>query len=210
VSADRAADRAWGSVSHQRHTRQGTIVKITPILIATAAILALAGCTSNSTSAQGDAPVASSTASASAAPQTPRSTPTLVPRKPAPSVSALAISAVLKAKIPSVTQVVQISENKDSNNPIGRPNEYTPAATLYDSRKPCTELGVDCGATIEIWPSAALATTRVNYIQTTLKANYVLGSEYDYSHGNAVLRVAGAMKPSHEAAYLQAWYAHFG
>lgn len=44
------------------------------------------------------------------------------------------------------------------------------AAVIYDSEVQCTEMGVDCGATIEIWPSDVDATART-YIQTTLKAN---------------------------------------
>jgi hypothetical protein len=38
-------------------------------------------------------------------------------------------------------------------------------------------IGVDCGATIEIWPSDIDATARKDYIQTTLKANQALGTE---------------------------------
>jgi hypothetical protein len=37
--------------------------------------------------------------------------------------------------------------------------------------------GVDCGATIEIWPSDVDATARTDYIQTTLKANQALGTD---------------------------------
>ena len=38
-------------------------------------------------------------------------------------------------------------------------------------------MGVDCGATIEIWGSDVDATLRTDYIQTTLKANQALGTD---------------------------------
>ena len=50
-----------------------------------------------------------------------------------------------------------ITEDNDPNDLIGRPSGYTDAAVVYDSEAECTELGVDCGATIEIWPSEAFA-----------------------------------------------------
>jgi hypothetical protein len=115
----------------------------------------------------------------------------------------------LQAKVPQVTKVIQITEDNDPNNLIGRPNEYSQAATLYDSRTPCTDLGADCGATIEIWPTAAMATARGKYIQKELKAYPILGPEYDLVHGTALLRVTGVMKPTDEAGYATAWAAYF-
>lgn len=184
-------------------------MKISPIIVTAAALLALTGCTFSST------PTSSSTApqkfsQVTIGTPTPAATPTPATTRPAPVVTAAAISAALQAKVPQVTKVLQITEDNDPNNLIGRPNEYTQAATLYDSRTPCTDIGADCGATVEIWPSAALASGRVAYIQKELTANPVLGSEYDYAHGNAVLRVTGTMKPSDEAGYLAAWNAYFG
>ncbi|RKR73483.1 hypothetical protein C8E83_0576 [Frondihabitans australicus] len=181
-------------------------MKLISVVAVGAALLTLSGCAATGTSASSQAQHASSNNS-SVASATPVVTPT--PTKAAPVVTAAAISADLQSKIPQVTHVLQITEDNDPNNLIGRPNEYTQAATLYDSRTPCTDIGADCGATIEIWPSAALATNRVNYIQTELKANPILGTEYDYAHGNAVLRVTGTMKPSDEAGYLAAWNAYF-
>ena len=54
---------------------------------------------------------------------------------------------------------------------------HTDAAVIYDSEVQCMEMGVDCGATIEIWPSDVDATARTDYIQTTLKANQALGTD---------------------------------
>lgn len=53
---------------------------------------------------------------------------------------------------------------------------HTDAAVIHDSELRCMEMGVDWGATIEIWPSDVDATART-YIQTTLKANQALGTD---------------------------------
>ena len=70
----------------------------------------------------------------------------------------------------STTKIVTIDENNDPNNKIGRPNGYISAAILYDSTVKCTELGTDCGAGIEVFPTAAEAQARADYIQSILKA----------------------------------------
>jgi hypothetical protein len=103
--------------------------------------------------------------------------------------------------VPTVTKIVQITEDNDPNDKIGRPNGYTGGAVLYDRNVSCTELGVDCGATIEIWPTAEGARARAAYIQGLLKGAPALGAEYDYLNGPALLRVAGDIKPSKAKAY---------
>jgi hypothetical protein len=107
--------------------------------------------------------------------------------------------------VPSVRKVVTLTDDNDPNDLIGRPNGYTDAAVIYDSEVQCTEMCVDCGATIEIWPSDIDATARKDYIQTTLKANQALGTEYDTLHGSVLLRVTGQVKPSRAKAYATAF-----
>jgi hypothetical protein len=107
--------------------------------------------------------------------------------------------------VPSVRKVVRLTEDNDPNDLIGRPNGYTDAAVIYESDVQCAELGVDCGATIEIWPSEVDPAARKEYIQTTLKANQALGTEYDTVHGSALLRVTSQVKPSRAEAYATAF-----
>jgi hypothetical protein len=52
------------------------------------------------------------------------------------------------------------------------------------------EMGVDWGATIEIWPSDVDATART-YIQTTLKANQALGLTEDNDPNDLIGRPNG-------------------
>ena len=131
--------------------------------------------------------------------------PTASAASPIPADTAADIAKRLQAAVPSVRKVVTISEDNDPNDLIGRPNGYTDAAVIYDSEVQCAELGVDCGGTIEIWPSEVDATARKEYIQTTLKANQALGTEYDTVHGSALLRVTSQVKPSRAEAYATAF-----
>lgn len=127
--------------------------------------------------------------------------PTPIASSTSATQSARRYAAMTKAAVPTVTKAVQITEDNDPNSEIGRPNGYTDAAVLYDLTVSCTELGVDCGATIEIWPTSKEARARAVYIQGILKDAPVLGAEYDYLNGPVLLRVAGDIKPSKAKAY---------
>jgi hypothetical protein len=107
----------------------------------------------------------------------------------------------LQAAVPSVGKVVTITEDNDPNDLIGRPSGYTDTAVVYDSDAECTEPGVDCGATIEIWPSEGRRDCAKEYIQSNIKAIPMLDKEYDTVRGPALLRVTGQIKPSRAEAY---------
>ena len=151
----------------------------------------------------------STSPSSSAAPPsvTPSVTASPSPTEPVEkSPTAGSASEALKAQIPSITKLVTITEDNDPNDKIGRPNGYTAAVVLYDSRTKCSDgLGATCGATIEQWPTPADAKARMDYIQGILKDSPMLGSEYDYLRGSLLLRVDGALKPSAAAAYETAF-----
>ena len=124
----------------------------------------------------------------------------------AEAADATAHAKTIKASVKSVTKLVTITEDNDPNDKIGRPGGYVSAATLYDKGATCTELGAECGATIEVWADEASATARSKFIQDALKgANGMLGEEYHYQDGPVLLRVTGELKPSvakqYEAAF---------
>jgi hypothetical protein len=178
------------------------------IIVAGTVLLAVAGCGGESGS-HGTKDAGTTTASAT------RSGPTSSPAdspsaSTTPSIAADASSLAgrIKVAVPSVTKVVRITENNDPNDMIGRPNGYTNAAVLYDKGAGCTELGVDCGATIEVWPTAAEARARAAYIQGILQDAPVLGTEYDYLNERALLRVDGVIKPSTAGAYAASFGGH--
>ncbi|OUE28354.1 hypothetical protein BFL36_01865 [Clavibacter michiganensis] len=125
-------------------------------------------------------------------------------------MTAFGIASAIKGGVPSSGDIVQITEDNDPNDVIGRPTGYVDAATLYDSRVSCDELGAECGASIEIWADAAAAQARMDYIQGILASTTALGTEYDYIRGNAIVRVTGELKPSQAAEYASAIDAHLG
>jgi hypothetical protein len=133
---------------------------------------------------------ASTTSSARIAETTSRSSTTLpstTATSTTPSDDSQAIAKDLKAAIPQIGAIVEITEDNDENNLIGRPGQYK-------------GLSIDCGAKLERWPSKADAQARAADIQKKLKA-YGLGAEYDYVRDRMLLRVPGALKPSQAKAY---------
>lgn len=128
-------------------------------------------------------------------------TPTASPTPATPAEATATLAERLAAAIPEITQVVVLDETNDPNDLLGRPTGYIAGAVLYDSRASCTELGVACGATIEVWPEDTDAVRRMDYIQGVLEDAPVLGSEYDYIDGNILLRVTGELPPSVASEY---------
>ena len=164
-------------------------------VLAAVALLALAACSPAVSTTT--APVSSAPPAAAPTSSTPTPTPTPVVQKDATTLANLVKQA-------STTKIVTIDENNDPNNKIGRPNGYISAAILYDSTVKCTELGTDCGAGIEVFPTAAEAQARADYIQSILKSMPALGTEYDTVVGAALLRVTGKIKPSVATLYAAA------
>lgn len=117
--------------------------------------------------------------------------------------TAQSAALVLLSRIPDATEVVKLDEDNDPNDLIGRPNGYTAATVIFDSRVSCEgdELGVDCGATIEEWPSQEDAEKRSNYIQELQSGSGLLGSEWNTVRDNLLLRVTGNLDPSDAEAY---------
>jgi hypothetical protein len=139
----------------------------------------------------------------------PPSAPTraIAPASPAPR-TADQYAAALKAKLPRIRLVIVLTEDNDSSNMLGRPNGFTSAAVLVDPQgEQCSHKKprVECGAKIEVWPTADAAAARAKYVQDQLRQEPLLGTEYDYPAGPALLRVHGTVKPSVAKAYAGAW-----
>lgn len=134
--------------------------------------------------------------SASATPATPE-------ESSAPVIDAAGIAEILAAAVPSVQQVTVITEENDPNDLIGRPNGYASAAVLSDEGGNSSEPqpGVDWGATVEVFDDEESAQRRSDYIQGILEENPILGTEYNYVNGIALLRVSGGLVPSVAAQY---------
>ena len=115
-------------------------------------------------------------------------------------VDAKTVLAKLKAADLGMTGAATQTEDNDPNDLLGRPNGYTQRASadLPGGDKAGEKFTVDRGLVIEVWPTAADADRRAEYIQTALKGAPILGTEYHYrAGGGAVLvRVSGKVKPS--------------
>jgi len=172
-------------------------VRSTGWLAGVALAVLLAGC--------GSGPGSSSPAAGrSTPPQTPVSAPTSPPARSKPATPADAVAAI-QAAVPQVSKVIKLNAANDPNDLLGRPNGYTAAWRLYDSRASCdSPLDTTCGAAVEVWPTRADATARSDYIQAILKNAPALGSEYDTVAGPILLRVTGKLTPAQAAAYAKA------
>ena len=122
---------------------------------------------------------------------------------PAPSVttSAPQHTAGELATAMGLGKVTVWTAATDENHLLGRPGGYTSAATIVDKRIPCTDPATDCGATIEVYPTEAEALARSQYIQSILSGGGLLGTEYHYFAGGALLRVTGELTPDQAKAY---------
>lgn len=101
----------------------------------------------------------------------------------------------------SLGTVTVWTADTDPNKLLGRTGGYTSAATIADTRITCTERATDCGATIEVYPTADEALARSQYIQAILGNGGVLGTEYHYFEGTALLRVTGQLTPDQAKVY---------
>jgi serine/threonine protein kinase, bacterial len=120
------------------------------------------------------------------------------PAVEAPTSSAPAAADKIRASVPEVTELIDLTEDNDANNLIGRPNGYSAATVLVDSRLQCdtSSPGVDCGATVEQWPDKGAAQQRADYVRQIRESAPALGQEWTTVNGNLVLRVTGLLKPS--------------
>lgn len=121
--------------------------------------------------------------------------------------TATEVAQAVTEAVGSATEVTEVTEDNDPNDLIGRPNGYTAAAVITDENgEPSEDLSIDTGATVEQWGSESDAQDRSDYIQEIQKeGGGLLGSEWNYLHGEFLLRVSGELKPStadeYEAAF---------
>jgi hypothetical protein len=118
----------------------------------------------------------------------------------------IVIQDLIKAGTPSRITVV-FTAATDPNHRLGRPNQYTSKASFSDRRVPSSDTvgdtkgSVDFGGSVEVFPNASEAKARAAYIQSVLKADPMLGTEYDYLNGPVLLRVSQYLTPSEAHTY---------
>lgn len=188
------------------------------IILGLVAVL-LAACTNQGTSAQPTPgstttlPASSTATASSSASATPSATATITVTATAtasptatPTGDATAVAELLKSRIPSITKVTTVTAALDSNKLLGRPGQYTSAAWITDNRGQAGATGIDGGAVVEIFATAADAKARSDYIQATLKSlGPSAGTEWHHLSGPTLLRVSGKLPPAANDEYTKAF-----
>ena len=167
-------------------------------VLAAAVLLAVAACSSSpattTSSPQTTAAAAPSTTAAAA------SSP----------LTADAILAKFKAAQLPVASTYAFTADTDPNHLLGRPNGYVAKLSWTDSRIPASDTSgaqqgdVALGGSLEQYATTAAAQARETYIQGILKADPMLGTEYDYVVGDVVVRVSQYLTPAEAQAYQAA------
>jgi hypothetical protein len=156
--------------------------------------IAVAGCSNPATPATN--PSSATTRPVSASTQ---------PAAPAAAVktwTAKAITGGLRAQHLPITTVQVVTATSDPNHLLGRPGGYTSKTTFADSRiTGQSGTGVSAGGEVEVFATNAQAVARARYIQRLEQAAPLLGTEYDYVVGPALLRVSGILTPAEAAKY---------
>lgn len=174
--------------------KQGNPVRfgITAVgLLAVGALISACGSNASPT------PAVTVTATVTAAPEAaPSPTATTTPTPAAVTATGI-VDALVAAGLP-VTAVVAQTESTDPNSLLGRPRQYTERVSFdVPGGETAAAVGdTDRGGVVELWLSPAEAQARADYIQSVLKGNAMLGAEYDYVHGSALLRLTGKVLPS--------------
>ena len=130
---------------------------------------------------------------------------TASPSTPLGADAATASAQKIEALVPSVVKVVTITKDNDPNPIFGQPGSYVSAAVIYEKINTCTTLVVACGAKVEVYESVADAAARAKYLLGMKKSGAIVGGEYDYVRGLAVLRVFGGVTPSLAEKYHAAF-----
>ncbi|AJF70443.1 hypothetical protein [Streptomyces vietnamensis] len=170
-----------------------------PALSAAALVIALGALTACGAGSDQKNDETKNTGTASAAPT----------KAPTKALTASDAFKQLSGKVATAKLSGVVTEDNDPNKLLGRPNQYTSKITFTDSRIKAedvagTEKGsVGLGGAIEVFPTAADAQARADYIQSVTKGMPML-LEYDYVSGTMLVRVSHYLTPTQAADYKTA------
>ena len=120
---------------------------------------------------------------------------------------AAGIVAKLKAAGLPIGNVIVYTAATDPNHLLGRPNGCLSKASFTDTRVDASQAldsssgSVDLGGSVEVFDNAADVQARETYIQAMYKADPMLGTEYGYIVGSALIRLSGLLTPDQAATY---------
>jgi hypothetical protein len=129
---------------------------------------------------------------------------------PPPRTAATIVKAIA-AKIATARPGFVYTTDTDPNHLLGQPNGYTSEATFTDNRiSPADTAGVrpgsiQKGGSVEVFADASSATIRQQRLGQLERNAPLLGSEYTFTNGPALLRVSGRLSPAQAAEYAAAF-----
>ena len=138
------------------------------------------------------------------------------------TASAAALAARLEAAGLPVRHLIVYTAASDPNHELGRQGGYSskvawkdPRAvaagtTNVDGTKINVGTGIDLGGGIEVFPSAAGAQARYQYLRGISSTLPSFADGYDYLSGTAVLRLSRDLTPAQAHAYRAAFTAAVG
>lgn len=129
---------------------------------------------------------------------------------PPPRTADTVVKAIA-AKVAAARPGFVYTADTDPNHLLGKPNGYTSEATFTDNRiSPADTAGVrpgsiQKGGSVEVFADASGAAIRQQRIAQMEKDAPLLGSEYTFTDGPALLRVSGRLTPNQAAEYAAAF-----
>jgi len=120
--------------------------------------------------------------------------------------TALAVTRDLRATGLPVGAITNYTASTDPNHLLGRPNGYKSKTAFVDTtiaNPTGTPTSVTRGGSVEFFANHIGAVRREHYIEKLEKADPILGTEYDYVHGSALLRLSSLLTPSEAKVYKQ-------
>lgn len=134
------------------------------------------------------------------------------PAPPSVPPSVEEVAAGLAASGLPLTVAVVYTAETDPNGLLGRPGGYTGKLMFTDVRaEPATpdeggvvQYSVNHGGSVEVYPDAAGAAARAEYVRGFAEGNPALFGEYTYARGPVVLRVSKALTPEQAGGYEEA------
>jgi hypothetical protein len=128
-----------------------------------------------------------------------------------PPRTADTIVKAIAAKVATARPGFVYTADTDPNHLLGTPNGYTSEATFTDNRiSPAATAGVrpgsvQKGGSVEVFPDASGAAIRQQRLARMENDAPLLGSEYTFTNGQALLRVSGRLTPAQAAQYAAAF-----
>lgn len=118
------------------------------------------------------------------------------------------LAGLISAGLPAKSSVV-FTEESDPNALMGRPGQYTSKLAFIDTTLDPAEVSSEKGDTergggIEVFPTAAAAKNRLDYITSITEAMPIV-AEYTYQNGNRLLRLSHYLTPAQARVYKGAF-----